>query len=132
MKELYDKMSKAMAVFLLYTGERDFMEDEYRKFYAAKILEDIITILREVCRAIPEQYRVVTLMKRIPPDAVRSERLADYILQVYSAFESLENECNAMDNEFAMRYMHMTCLDFESFLRLYINLHLDTGDDYVV
>lgn len=119
MKELLDKIKKAMSVFEAFNDSGIIGDEDYKHFNIDAITEEILGNVRKLYECIPEKYRDETFMVRFPVYETIFPWMDEYAAQAFYLLLSLEDYCEYLDNEYVMRYMAVICLDLEKFMRIY-------------
>lgn len=127
-KNLYVKLKQAIPILEAYMNARYTVTNDYKDRYILKLAKEIKEMLRTLRDYIPLQYRDETIVQHLHLEENAGYRLERLIEQAYTVFERLGYYIGEKDNEYAMRYLSMTCQDLHLFIALYIELCCE-GDE---
>lgn len=128
MKNLYIKLKQAIPILEAYMNAHYTVTNDYKERYILKLAGEIKEMLLLLRDYIPSQYHDETIVQHLHLEENAGWRLERLIEQAYAVFERLGYYIGEKDNEYAMRYLSMTCQDLHLFIALYVELCCE-GDE---
>lgn len=128
MKELCQKIKKAMIVFESFDESGIMAYEDYKNHNILAIVNTIKDLLDELHDRIPEKYKDETFIEHYALTETTKHYVDDYVYEVYFLFVSLSDHCEETENEYVMRNLYMLSRDLGRFLTVYCNVKFGHGN----